>query len=136
MIVVSRIDALDSFLKTEDGQNLLAGYKRAANILAAEEKKGAQISTDVSTDLLEKAEEIALHEAILKVEDEVRSTLKNEDFKAAMTAISHLRAPVDAFFDNILVNDENAAIRANRLALLTKIRDATGFVADFNRITA
>ncbi|MEO1067054.1 MAG: DALR anticodon-binding domain-containing protein [Pseudomonadota bacterium] len=133
-MIVHRVEALGSFLETDDGANLLAGYKRAANILAAEEKKGTSIADDVSDDLLSLPEEKALASAVDRAQADASQAIGNEDFEAAMTAISALRAPVDAFFDSVLVNDEDVAVRANRLALLEKIRNATVSVADFSLI--
>ncbi|WP_102959934.1 glycine--tRNA ligase subunit beta [Mangrovicella endophytica] len=132
--VTRRVEALAAFLATEDGQNLLAGTRRAANILAAEEKKGTHVAVAVDPTLLTEPEEIALAVAIDQAESELATALASESYAAAMAALAKLRGPVDAFFDKVLVNAEDAAVRANRLALLTRIRTATAKVADFARI--
>lgn len=134
LMIVRRVEALGAFLDTEDGQNLLAGYKRATNILTAEEKKGTIKAADVVFDLLSLDDEKTLAEAITSAKAKAESAVKAEDFEAAMQALSALRAPVDAFFKNVLVNDEDLEIRANRLALLSKIQVLTALMADFTRI--
>jgi glycyl-tRNA synthetase beta chain len=137
VLITRRVEALGAFLDTEDGANLLAGYKRAANILKAEEKKG-DLPADLSVDdvLITKgpAEEKALAKALSDVEAAIEGPLKSEDFTAAMAELAKLRGPVDAFFEAVMVNDEDSAVRANRLALLTKIRGTLHCVADFSRI--
>lgn len=136
--VIARVDALDTFLKTEDGKNLLAGYKRAANILAAEDKKGALKDIDfaapVDAKLLTEAAEKALAGALAKAAPAATGAVEKEDFAAAMTALSSLRAPVDAFMTDVLVNADDKAVRANRLKLLSAIRDSLAAVADFSKI--
>ena len=134
LLVVSRVAALGIFLDTEDGKNLLAGTKRAANILAAEEKKGTAIAEAVDPKLFAEPTEQALFTAINQAESEAAQAIALQDFAAAMRALATLRAPVDAFFEAVLVNAENPAVRANRLALLARIRSATGQVADFSKI--
>lgn len=134
LLVVSRVAALGIFLDSEDGQNLLAGTKRAANILAAEEKKGTAIADAVDPALFRQDEETALHEAVAHAERDAGDAIVRQDFSAAMQALAALRRPVDAFFEAVLVNDEDAAVRANRLALLARIRGATGQMADFSKI--
>jgi glycyl-tRNA synthetase beta chain len=133
--IVARVDALDAFLKTEDGANLLAGYKRATNILKAEEKKGEIPPGDVERLADAPAEEIALIAALAAAEPQVGAALAVEDFAGAMRALSALRAPVDAFFEKVLVNDPNVAVRYNRLRLLMAVRDAMGRLADFSLIS-
>ncbi|MAA81882.1 MULTISPECIES: glycine--tRNA ligase subunit beta [unclassified Hyphomonas] len=137
VLITRRVEALGAFLDTEDGANLLAGYKRAANILKAEEKKG-DLPADLSVNdaLIAKgpAEEKALAKALSDVEAAIENPLKSEDFTAAMAELAKLRGPVDAFFEAVMVNDEDSAVRANRLALLTKIRGTLYRVADFSRI--
>jgi glycyl-tRNA synthetase beta chain len=133
-MIVRRVEALGTFLDTEDGRNLLAGTKRAANILAAEEKKGTVIAAEVDPELLREEAEKRLYEAVNQAEMEAGEAIQKEDFSAAMLALSALREPVDSFFDKVLVNDEDRAVRANRLALLARIRAATGQVADFSKI--
>ncbi|WP_067220772.1 glycine--tRNA ligase subunit beta [Stappia indica] len=135
LMVVRRVEALGAFLATEDGANLLAGTKRGANILRAEEKKdGTAISGAPHADHLAEPAEIALAAAIDTARAEIRDALSREDFAGAMTALAGLRAPVDRFFDDILVNAEDADLRLNRLRLLAEIREATREVADFSKI--
>jgi glycyl-tRNA synthetase beta chain len=131
--IVAKVTALGEFLGTEDGKNLLAGYKRAVNILKAEEKKGALPTGEPNASA--PAEEGALTAAIGVMEAEVGAALDKEDYAAAMTALASLRAPVDAFFDKVLVNSDVPAERDNRLRLLVKVRDAMGRVADFSQVT-
>lgn len=134
-LIVKRLDALGGFLETEDGANLLAGVKRAANILRIEEKKdGAAHDGPVEARLLVEHAERELDEAIAKVELDVRKANDVENFTGAMRALAELRAPVDAFFERVKVNADDAAIRANRLRLLNRIRAATHGVAEFSRI--
>ncbi|WP_018146636.1 glycine--tRNA ligase subunit beta [Henriciella marina] len=136
VLIVKRVEALAAFLETEDGANLLAGYKRAANILKAEEKKdGAPIEGKVDPSLFEQDEERALHIAIETAAARADAALKAEDFEAAMAALAELRGPVDAFFDGVTVNADDAKLRANRLAVLTSIRAALHNVADFTKIS-
>jgi len=134
LTIVRRVEALGTFLDSEDGRNLLAGTRRAANILAAEEKKGTRIAEAVDPALLRLDAEKALAAAVNQAESGASQAIANEDFSAAMRALSALREPVDSFFEKVLVNDEDLAIRANRLALLGRIRAATGQVADFSKI--
>jgi glycyl-tRNA synthetase beta chain len=134
LMIVRRLEALGKFLDSEDGRNLLAGTKRAANILSAEEKKKTRIAEAVDVKLLSEDAEKALFVAVNQAEKEAGQAIENEDFSAAMLALSALREPVDSFFDRVLVNDEDQAVRANRLALLARIRAATDQVADFSRI--
>ncbi|MDP2213784.1 glycine--tRNA ligase subunit beta [Phenylobacterium sp.] len=133
--IVARVEALDGFLTTEDGANLLAGYKRATNILRAEEKKGAMPSGPAIAMDGAPAAEVALVAALAGVEPAVAQALAAEDFVAAMQALSGLRGPVDAFFEQVLVNAEDPAERDNRLRLLSQVRDAMGRVADFSQVT-
>jgi len=136
--IVARVEALDVFLKTEDGANLLAGYKRAANILAAEEKKGKwsaeEAKGQVDASKLAEPAEKALYEALEKALPAARAAVEKEDFAAAMKALSGLRAPVDAFFEKVLVNAEDPMLRRNRLLLLSRLREALSAVADFSKI--
>ncbi|WP_041544492.1 glycine--tRNA ligase subunit beta [Chelativorans oligotrophicus] len=134
LLIVRRVEALSDLLGTETGQNLLAGTKRAANILAAEEKKGTRIAEAVDPALLKEEQEIRLFSAVNQAEKEAGEAIQKQDFSAAMTALAALREPIDSFFEKVLVNDENDSIRANRLALLQRIREATGRVADFSKI--
>jgi glycyl-tRNA synthetase beta chain len=134
LLIVKRVEALGALLATDDGKNLLAGYKRAANILKAEEKKGTAVAAAVDPSLFREAEETALAAAIDTAAGAARTAVAAEDFEGAMKALAGLRAPVDAFFDKVLVNDADDRVRANRLALLTVLRDACHQVADFSRI--
>ncbi len=134
LLVTSRVAALGIFLDTEDGRNLLAGAKRAANILSAEEKKGTRIADAVDPTLFSEPSEQALLSAVNHAESEMAQAIALQDFSAAMRALAALRRPVDAFFEAVLVNAEDEAVRANRLALLRRIRAATGQVADFSKI--
>lgn len=135
LLIVRRVEALGRFLETDDGKTLLAGAKRAANILREEEKKDG-ITHDGAVDpaLLSAPEERALFEAIGAASGEVTAAVALEDFDDAMRALARLRGPVDAFFDAVRVNDDNADVRVNRLRLLNRIREATRAVADFSRI--
>jgi glycyl-tRNA synthetase beta chain len=132
--IVARVEALDGFLKTDDGKTLMAGYKRASNILKAEEKKGWKAEGD--RDLLDDASapEVQLHDALRMVEPALASALAAEDFTAAMRELAGLRGPVDAFLDGVFVNSDVAAERDNRLKTLAAVRDAMGTVADFSLI--
>ncbi len=134
LLIVTKVRALQKLVESEDGANLLAGYKRAANILAAEEKKGTSVADSVSPGLMEGPEEKALLAAVESAEATARTAVEAEDFEGAMAALAALRGPLDAFFDKVLVNAEDPAIRANRLALLARIRAATALVADFSKI--
>jgi len=133
--IVRRVEALAAFLATDDGANLLAGYKRASNILKAEEKKGPLPTGMVETGLPNQpAEETTLAFAAAAAATAVDAALETEDFAAAMTALARLRAPVDAFFDKVMVNSDVASERDNRLKLLGQVRAVMGRVADFGQI--
>ncbi|NOX82908.1 MAG: glycine--tRNA ligase subunit beta [Alphaproteobacteria bacterium] len=139
VLIVRRLDALEAFLKTDDGANLAAAYKRAANILKAEEKKpvreGAQTeSAGFNLELMVEPEEKVFFAALVDAEVKAKKAVEEEDFEAAMTALASLRAPGDQFFDKVKVNDDNPALRANRLALLARFRAATAKVADFSKL--
>ena len=138
VLIVKRVEALAAFLDSEDGANLLAGYKRAANILRAEEKKDKRaFDGRVDEALLDAPAETALFAAISQSASAAQSALQGEDFAAAMSALASLRGPVDAFFDgpdSVMVNADDAAVRENRLNLLNMMRDAIGTVADFSKI--
>jgi glycyl-tRNA synthetase beta chain len=133
--VVDRVEALGKFLDTDDGKNLLAGTKRAANILRIEEKKDGK-AYDGAPDpaLYSLDEEKTLAKAIDQVKAEASDAVAKEDFAAAMSAMAKLRPAVDAFFDKVKVNDDDAKVRENRLKLLNEIRAATRAVADFSKI--
>ncbi|HZG27222.1 MAG TPA: glycine--tRNA ligase subunit beta [Ensifer sp.] len=135
LMVARRAEALTAFITSEDGKNLLAGTKRATQLLAAEEKKGTKVAGSVDDAIFTEEAERALYAAVALARQEADEAVKREDFRDAMAALSKLRGPVDRFFTDVLVNDENPAIRANRLALLALIREATGTVADFSKIS-
>ncbi|MET1414059.1 glycine--tRNA ligase subunit beta [Roseibium sp. HPY-6] len=136
LMIVKRVEALGSFVSSDDGANLIAGYKRAVNILKAEEKKdGAPVSGKPHADHFQEQAEIDLAAAIGTARAEAESAVSAENFEGAMEALSKLRAPVDRFFEDILVNAEDPALRTNRLQLLAEIRDATHVVADFSKVS-
>ena len=133
--ITQRAEALSSLLSTDDGANLLAGYKRAANILAAEEKKdGKTYAGAVDQASLKLPEETALAFAVDAVHAAVAAHVGKDDYKGAMAELATLRAPVDAFFTAVLVNDTDPAVRANRLNLLARLRDTMHLVADFGKV--
>ncbi len=134
LMIVRRVEALGAFLDTEDGKNLLAGYRRAANILKAEEKKGESFAGAYDPALLREAEETALTAALEVAARDAATEVAQENFGAAMRALSTLRAPVDAFFTAVTVNADDSALRVNRLRLLAALRDAVHTVADFSKI--
>ncbi len=134
-MIVRRVDALGKFLDTEDGKNLLAGYKRATNIIRIEEKKdNRKYVRPPSTKRYKQAEERELAQAIDAAKAEATQAVGNEDFEAAMRAMAKLRPHVDAFFDKVTVNVDDKPLRENRLKLLNEIRAATRAVADFSKI--
>jgi glycyl-tRNA synthetase beta chain len=133
--IVSKVNALEGFLGTEDGKNLLAGYKRAVNILKAEEKKGVLPTGEPADMANAPPEEAGLINAVGHMQIEVGKALDKEDYAAAMRELSALRPAVDAFFDKVLVNSDIASERDNRLRLLAKVRDAMGRVADFGQVS-
>ena len=135
LMVVRRVEALGKFLDTDDGRNLLAGIKRATNIIRIEEKKDKREYTgapDAKRHQL--PEEKALADAIAAAKREAGAAMAKEDFAAAMSAMAKLRPRVDAFFDKVTVNIDDGALRENRLKLLNEIREATRAVADFSKI--
>jgi glycyl-tRNA synthetase beta chain len=133
--IVRRVEALDAFLATDDGANLLAGYRRASNILKAEEKKGPLPVGAVATGLPNQPEaEAKLAFAVEAARVAVERALETEDFAAAMTALAGLRSPVDAFFTDVMVNSDVAEERENRLKLLGQVRAVMGRVADFGQV--
>ncbi len=134
-LIVKRVEALDAFLKTDDGANLLIGAKRAANILSIEEKKDKRsYSGEVHGNLLAEPQERELAAAIAKVKFDTKAAIDVENFAGAMRALAELRTPVDHFFDKVTVNADKAELRENRLKLLSEIRAATLTVADFSKI--
>jgi glycyl-tRNA synthetase beta chain len=135
LLIVRRVEALGKFLDTEDGKNLLAGFKRATNIIRIEEKKDKREYTGApDPKLYQQAEEKALAQAIAAAKSEAERAVATEDFEAAMRAMAKLRPHVDAFFDKVTVNVDDKALRENRLKLLNEIRAATRAVADFSKI--
>ncbi len=135
LMVVRRVEALSKLLETEDGRNLLAGVKRASNILRIEEKKeNRSFDGDVNQMILIQGEEKELHTAINTAVAQARKAVRADDFEAAMKAMAKLRAPVDHFFDKVTVNADDPSFRENRLKLLSRIRNATLEVADFSKI--
>jgi len=136
LLIVRRVEALGEFLETEDGAALLAGIKRASNILRIEEKKDEHSFDDFPVDenLFEQGEERALFKAMGKMEREAGEALEREDFTAAMKALAELKGPVDDFFEQVTVNADDEKLRRNRLALLARIRRATLSIADFSKI--
>ena len=136
LMIVRRVEALGALLDSDDGKNLLAGAKRAANILRAEEKKDGAAAFAQACDpaLLQADEEKALAAALDAARAEATRALDIEDFPGAMRALAALRGPVDAFFDKVTVNADEPALRLNRLRLLEALREATRQVADFSKI--
>ena len=133
--IMDRSDALELFLDSEDGANLLTAYRRAANILRIEEKKdGQRYHGEADRALCTELEERVLHERITEVRADADSELDNESFVMAMALMATLREPVDAFFDNVTVNCEDPALRRNRLLMLSQIRSTLDRVADFSKI--
>ena len=135
LLIVRRVEALGKFLDTENGKNLLAGYKRATNIIRIEEKKdqttyaGAPIK-----ELYRQPEEESLASEVERAKLGTARAVENEDFEGAMSHLARLRPYVDAFFDKVTVNVDDKPLRENRLKLLNEIRAATRAVADFSRI--
>ena len=135
LLIVRRVEALGKFLDSEDGRNLLAGYKRATNIIRIEEKKDSREYTGApNAKLYEQDEERALAETIGVARAEAERAVAAEDFESAMRAMAKLRPYVDAFFDKVTVNVDDKPLRENRLKLLNEIRAATRTVADFSKI--
>jgi glycyl-tRNA synthetase beta chain len=143
--IVARVEALEAFLKSDDGANLLAGYRRAANILKAEEKKDAALAQLLSKEALAEPgaldtgkltlpAEQALLAALGEAGAAAKAAVAAEQFKAAMAALAKLRSPLDRFFEDVLVNDPDPDLRKARLLLLARIRDALHQVADFSKI--
>jgi glycyl-tRNA synthetase beta chain len=135
LMIVRRVEALGKFLDSDDGKNLLAGTKRASNILSIEEKKDKRtFDGEPDPALYSFDEEKALAKAIGEVTAEASAAVAKENFAMAMTAMAKLRPAVDAFFDKVKVNDDDPKVRENRLKLLNEIRSATRAVADFSKI--
>ena len=135
-LMVKRVDALSHFLNTDDGENLLAGTKRANSILKIEEKKdNKSVTGEPKGPLLVEPAERELAAAIAKVRFDTSAAINVENFEGAMRALAELRGPVDAFFDDVIVNSDKPSLRENRLKLLNQIRDTTLNVADFSKIS-
>jgi glycyl-tRNA synthetase beta chain len=133
--LLARVDALEKFLGSEDGANLLTAYKRASNIVRIEEKKdGVTYGGAADASLLIAPEERGLHAALAEASAASSRALQSEDFAGAMAALARLRRPVDDFFDRVTVNVDEAKLRANRLRLLSQIRATLHGVADFSKI--
>jgi glycyl-tRNA synthetase beta chain len=130
--IVARVEALDAFLKTDDGKTLMAGYKRASNILKAEEKKGALPTGEPQAPAADSDAEVQLFDALRVLKAPLADALAKEDFTGAMAQLAGLRGPVDAYLDGVFVNDPE--FRDNRLKTLAAVRDAMGQVADFGLI--
>ncbi len=133
--ILNRVNALTSFVESEDGANLLTAYRRAANILRIEEKRdGKSYTGEPDAKTLVAVEERSLAADMTKVSTDLEGLLQEERYTDAMTKLSSLRAPVDAFFDNVTVNSDDAPLRVNRLQLLSRIRGTMNQVADFSHI--
>ena len=133
--LLARVAALRAFLDTDDGANLLTAYRRASNIVRIEENKdNRRYQGEAEEALLAENEELELHRALSVARSRIGQALRSEQFEEAMMILAALRAPVDAFFDNVKVNCANAGLRENRLKLLSQIRSALGGVADFSQI--
>ncbi|MBI1366105.1 MAG: glycine--tRNA ligase subunit beta [Alphaproteobacteria bacterium] len=136
VLIVRKLEALEAFLKSDDGANLAVAYKRAANILKAEERKDGKPADPAAVDdkKFAQAEEKALYVALSAAVDKAKKAVAAEKFEDAMAALASLRAPIDAFFDKVTVNADDRALRANRLALLARFRAATAEVADLSKL--
>ncbi|WP_048646008.1 glycine--tRNA ligase subunit beta [Nitratireductor soli] len=134
LLIVRRVEALSEFLATTDGENLVAGTKRAANIVADAERKGTRIAETVDAGRFATDEERALFDSLEEAENFAGQAIAANDYVKALSFLSQLRQPVDAFLDGVMVNAEDEALRANRLGLLSRVRRATGQVADFSKI--
>jgi len=134
-LLVKRAEALSAFLKTDDGENLVQGFRRANNLLTqAEEKDGVEYSFGPDPKLADTPEETALFAALDAAESAIAPAMQSEDFAAAMAAMARLRAPIDAFFEAVQINAQNEILRRNRLNLLHRIRAACLQVADLTRL--
>ena len=136
VLLVNRVRALQAFLDTEDGANLLILFKRSVNMFlkTAEDTDGVEYSLDPNPDLAENDSEKALFAALAATDPQIDTALAAEDFAAAMAAIAALRGPLDAYFEATLINSDNQIIRRNRLCLLNRIRTLFARIADFGRI--
>jgi glycyl-tRNA synthetase beta chain len=133
--LLARVEALKTFLDSDDGANLLTAYRRASNIVRIEESRdGTSYDGEVEPALLSQVEEKELYRRLAEARTGITMALEQERFGEAMRSLARLRSPVDAFFDRVTVNTTEAAVRANRLRLLSHIRSALGGVADFSQI--
>ena len=133
--LVSQAEALEQFLATDDGANLLVGYRRATNIVRIEETKdGQKIGGDVNENIFENEEERILYNNLVAATDWIKECIKREDFIAAMSALARIRQPIDNFFEAVIVNADNQNIRRNRLNLLSNIHRSIATIADFSLI--
>lgn len=137
LLIVRKVEALQKLLDSETGANLLAGTKRAMNILAAEEKKTSEGAFDAPVDaaLLSETAEKELHATLHTVSVDADAAAGREDYEGAFGALAQLRAPIDRFFDDVMVNADDEAVRKNRLALLSSLRATTRKLADFAKIS-
>ncbi|KKN67545.1 hypothetical protein LCGC14_0460660, partial [marine sediment metagenome] len=134
-LLVKRAKALSETLKTDDGENLIQGFKRANNILSqAEGADGVEYSFGADIKFAETEEERALFAALDTAEAQIKPAMEAQHFGTAMSAMAFLRGPIDAFFDAVQVNSDNATIRRNRLNLLSRIRTICSSVADLTKI--
>ncbi len=134
-LLVRRTEALSTFLSTDDGANLLQGFKRANNILSqAEEQDGVAYEYGADVKFADDDAERALFAALDDAEAPIAAAMRSEDFGAAMSALAGLRAPIDAFFEAVQVNDPRQVVRRNRLNLLSRIRALCLSVADLTRV--
>ncbi|MEM1410195.1 MAG: DALR anticodon-binding domain-containing protein, partial [Pseudomonadota bacterium] len=129
-----KLQALSAFLDTDEGENLTAAYKRAANILKAEAKKSDLPEASVEPERFEQEEERVLHASLDAAAEQARGALDQEEFGDAMRALANIRAPLDDFFGAVTVNADNPNLRANRLAQLLRFKQVVGQVADFDRL--
>ncbi len=134
-LLVKRAEALGAVLSTDDGVNLVQGFKRATNILTqAEEKDGVEYSFGADVKFAKSDVETAVFAALDTAEPKIQSALAQEDFATAMTTMSGLRASVDAFFEAVQINSDNEIVRRNRLNLLSRIRSICSSVADLTKV--
>jgi glycyl-tRNA synthetase beta chain len=132
--LLARVKALQAFVATDDGTNLLAGYKRAANILKKEEFETTAAADKISLTYTPESEEADLLAALETAEQAAAEAVAEERFEVAMAALATLRAPIDAFFEKVTVNDADPDKRAARLTMLARVRSACNNVADFSKI--
>ena len=130
--IVNRTNALQDFLGAPEGENLLAGYKRAANILKSEAKKGDL--PDGAPSKPKQAESVALYEALQTAAPAIDKALEAENYAESMQILAKLRSPIDAFFDDVMVVSDDSVVRENNLRLLGMIRDTARQIADFEAI--